>query len=139
MTEDTLHGVPALSTRRYEELAVGERFGPFVEPLAAGVADAVRGEIGVHVAGAGAPLGVLPLITLRVLRRALDGIVPGGVLVHQSFTVTGPLPASGDLEVGVSVTAQDRHPRGLQTTFCFALAHAGALAAVVEWTIRTPR
>jgi hypothetical protein len=117
---DTLAGVPALSQLRYAQLTPGETFGPFVEPLALTTSDA------------------LPLLTLRVLRRALDGIVPGGVLTRQRFVIHAELPATGDVEADVLVSAQHRAAAGLFTTFTFTLRHAGRLCAVVEWSILDP-
>jgi acyl dehydratase len=130
----SLEGVPVLSELRYAELSAGDRLGSFVEELAP-VSDQLRGAIGVVAEGEHAPGGVLPLVTLRVLRRALRGIPPGGVLVRQRFTVHAPLPAGASVRVAVRVSAQREAHNGLQTTFTFAVHQADDLAAVVEWTI----
>jgi hypothetical protein len=136
---DSLHDVPAISETRYEELSVGDRFGPFDESFTRSRSDLLRGPVGTVLPGDGAPPGMLPLVTLRVLRRALRGIIPGGILIHQRFTFHADLPAGADVAVDVRVSAQERRPSGTYTTFTFALAHEGVLAAVVEWTILAPK
>ncbi len=135
---DTLEGVPEFSTVRYAELSVGDRWGPFVEPLARSTSDSLRGAIGTQVEGETAPLGVLPLLTLRVLRRSLDGIIAGGVLARQTFTVVGELPVEGDVAIEMWVSGQQRRPSGLYTTFTFSFASEGHLSTVVEWMIIAP-
>jgi hypothetical protein len=130
--------VPLFSERRYEDLAVGDRFGPFADELDAVASDSLRGAVGAHAPGESAPLGVLPLLTLRALRRALDGIIPGGVLIRQSFTVVDRLPRVCQVAVDVAVTAQQRRPSGFYTTFAFTVARGDAVAAVVEWMILAP-
>jgi hypothetical protein len=134
----SVNDAPRFSDRSYEELSVGERWGPFTESLDQATSDGLRGAVGASAPGAHAPLGILPLLTLRVLRRALDGIIPGGVLIRQSFTVVDRLPAAGDIALDVAVTAQQRRPSGFYTTFAFTLAHAGSVAAIVEWMILAP-
>lgn len=130
--------VPELSDRRYEDLALGECFGPFAERLDLEHCDRLRGPVGVPRPGAGAPPGMLALVTLRVLRRALDGIIPGGVLVAQRFAIHATLPAGAELEVDVAVTGQDRRGERLDTTFTFVCRHRGVPAATVSWTIMAP-
>src|SRR4051794_10413380 len=122
---DTLDGVPLLSELAYEGLALGQRWGPFTEELHQETSDALRGEVGHAARGATAPLGVLPLLTLRVLRRALNGITPGGVLARQHFAALDALPAAGPVEVQVWISDQQRRPSGFYTTFAFALRSAG--------------
>lgn len=135
---DSLAGVPEISTVTYDRLAVGDRFGPFTEAFVQRTSDVLRGSVGTAVAGPDAPPGILPLVTLRVLRRALDGIVPGGVLTRQRFALHADMPAAAEVQVDVRVSDQARRPSGLYTTFTFALRHDEALAAVVEWTILAP-
>jgi hypothetical protein len=135
---DSLAGVPEISSTTYDRLAVGDRFGPFTESFAQRTSDVLRGPVGTLVEGASAPPGIRPLVTLRVLRRALDGIVPGGVLTRQRFVLHADLPAAADVEVEVRVSGQAQRPSGLYTTFTFALRHDDALVAVVEWTILAP-
>jgi len=135
---DSLAGVPEISSTSYDRLAVGDRFGPFEESFAQRTSDVLRGPVGATVAGAHAPPGILPLVTLRALRRALQGIVPGGVLTRQRFVIHADLPAGADVEIDVRVSDQAHRPSGLYTTFTFALRHDAALAAVVEWTILAP-
>lgn len=129
---------PEISDRHYEDLTVGQRFGPFIEQVPATDVNRLRGPVGEARPGSQAPLGVLPMITLRALRRALDGIIPGGVLISQRFTVHAELPAEVELEVAVAVSAQHRRGERLDTTFTFACRHHEQLAAVVEWTIMAP-
>ncbi len=117
---DTLAGVPALSSLRYEQLVPGDTFGPFAEALALPTSDA------------------LALVTLRVLRRALRGIIPGGVLTRQRFVIHADLPAAGEVQTDVLVSSQHDAAAGRFTTFVFALRHHGHLCAVVEWTILDP-
>lgn len=116
--------VPLLSQVEYGSLSVGDAWGPLTETLEPETGDALGD-------------GVLPLLTLRVLRRALGGILPGGVLVRQHFEVRATL-TPGDVVIDVRVTGQ-QHPRsGLYTTFTFALEQDGTLAAVVDWMILAP-
>jgi hypothetical protein len=134
-----LSDVPQFSELSYEQLSVGDRWGPFVESLDQDTSDGLRGAIGSSAPGDGAPLGVLPLITLRVLRRALRGLIPGGVLARQTFSVLHPLPAAGPVFVEVSVNAQQRRPSGFYTTFLFVLSHEELAHATVEWMILAPK
>lgn len=133
-----LRGVPEISDRRYEDLTVGERFGPFRERVPATDSARLRGPVGEPRPGSGAPLGILPLITLRALRRSLAGIIPGGVLISQRFTVHAELAAEVEIDVEVAISAQERRGDRLDTTFTFACRHENRLAAVVEWTIMAP-
>jgi hypothetical protein len=135
---DTLEGVPLFSDLRYEDLWLGQRWGPFVEPLEQATSDGLRGALAETSPGSEAPLGALPLLTLRALRRALGGIIPGGVLIRQTFSVVDRLPASCEVAIDVSITAQDRRPSGFYTTFSFTLSRGGTVAAVVEWMILAP-
>jgi len=135
---DSLAGIPEISSTTYDRLAVGDRFGPFTESFVQRTSDVLRGPVGTPIEGEHAPPGVLGLVTLRALRRALDGIVPGGVLTRQRFVLHADLPAAADVDIDVRVSDQARRPSGLYTTFTFALRHDDALAAVVEWTILAP-
>src|SRR6202012_3969500 len=98
----------------------------------------LRGAIGQSMPGVQAPLGVLPLVTLRALRRALDGIIPGGVLARQTFSVLQPLPAAADLQVEVAVSGQQQRSSGFYTTFAFTISAEGAVRAIAEWMIIAP-
>lgn len=133
-----LGDVPLYSSLSYEDLAVGDQWGPFVEALGRGTSDRLRGALGLQTPGEAAPLGVLPLLTLRALRRSLRGIIPGGVLFRQHFSAVDALPVEGEIEIAVWVSAQQRRPSGLYTTFAFALCHQGRTPALVEWTILAP-
>jgi hypothetical protein len=137
---DLLDDVPLLSDLRYEDLEPGQRWGPFLDELAQATSDALRAEVGDVVPGTAAPLGVLPLLTLRALRWATNGIIPGGILTRQHFAAIGALPAAGPVEVDVWISDQQHRPSGFYTTFAFTLrAGDGRTPAVVEWTILAPR
>lgn len=136
MTADTLDGVPLLSQSAYADLHVGLRLGPFREQLTAALSDGLRGELYGARPAAVAPGGVLPLVTLRVLRRALQGIPAGGVLLAQRFAIHAELPSDAAIDVDVRVAAQERRGGHLLTTFVFRVEHDGDLAAVVDWKIR---
>jgi len=138
---DDIADVPAISDARYADLAVGDRWGPFEDRLYADDAAALRGAIGSRSAGAGAraPLGVLPLLTLRALRRALGGIIPGGVLMGQRFALLESLPADAPTSTEVWVSRRRERPGApCLTTFTFAVAHEGRPKALVDWTILAP-
>jgi hypothetical protein len=136
---DDLTDVPAFSQARYADLAVGDRWGPFEDRLSAEDAAALRGAVGVATPGPRAPLGVLPLLTLRALRRALRGIIPGGVLMGQRFAVMEALPADATVSTEVWVSRRRARPGAPSlTTFTFAVAHDGRPKAMVDWTIRAP-
>ena len=134
----TIDDVPAITDRRYQDFTVGEHWGPFSDELDQGSSDALRGAVGAGRSGEAAPLGVLPMLTLRALRRALQGIVPGGVLIRQSFTVVDRLPSAGWVDVAVTLTAQQQRPSGFYSTFAFTLSHDDNVVAVVEWMILAP-
>ena len=136
MSADTLAGVPLLSRTTYADLHAGQRFGPFREQLTAELSAGLRGAPSASRPALLAPGGVLPLLTLRALRRALEGIPAGGVLLGQRFAVHADLPADAAVDVAVRVAVQEHRGGHLLTTFVFALHHDGDLAAVVEWTIR---
>ena len=135
---DTLAGVPLFSDLSYEDLWLGQRFGPFAEPIEQATSDGLRGALDASGPGSEAPLGILPLLTLRALRRALNGIIPGGVLIRQSFSVVERLPAACEVAIDVAIVGQDRRPSGFYTTFSFTLSRGGAVAAIVEWMILAP-
>jgi hypothetical protein len=131
--------VPLFSELSYQDLVIGQRFGPFTESLDQALSDELRGPIGTSTPGDFAPLGVLPLVTLRVLRRAMNGIVAGGVLARQTFSPLDVIPAGAELTADVWVTAQKQRRSGFYTTFTFVLSHDGLPRAVVEWMIIAPK
>lgn len=135
---DPFADVPLFSDQHYEDLSVGMHWGPFPENLEAATSDGLRGAVNTSIPGADAPLGILPLLTLRALRLALDGIIPGGVLIRQTFSVLNRLPAQCDIATDVTLTAQQRRPSGFYTTFAFGISHEGVVAATVEWMILAP-
>ena len=134
-----MHDVPALSGRAYEDLRLGDRWGPFTERLDRETSDRLRGALSAPAPGDTAPLGVLPLLTLRALRRALDGIIAGGVLIRQHFSLLEPIPADAEIATTVWVLALQQRPSGHYTTFGFSLEHDGRAKAHVEWMILAPQ
>lgn len=117
-----MDGVALLSTTKYEDLAMGDAWGPFAEAVLPEDVEQLGD-------------GVLALVTLRVLRRSLDGIPPGGVLTRQHFGIHGELRAGQDVMIDVRLNGQHHGRGGLSSTFTFALTQRGALVAVVTWTI----
>ena len=131
--------VPPISDARYADLAVGDRWGPFEDRLDADASGALRGALGSPSPVARAPLGVLPLLTLRALRRALGGIIPGGVLMGQRFALMESFPADARTSTEVWVSWRRERPGApCLTTFTFAVAHEGRPKAMVDWTILAP-
>jgi hypothetical protein len=133
-----MRAVPDISDRRYEDLALGERFGPFSERYERAQGDRLREAVGVRVPGGTAPLGLLPALTLRALRHSLGGIIPGGVLIRQRFSTHGEIAPAGVLEIEVIVSRREQRGGRLFTTFTFACRQEGAPVATVEWTILAP-
>lgn len=129
---------PLISSVRYEDLSVGQRWGPFTERLSEDTSDRLRGAMGTRTAGTAAPPGVLPVLSLRAMRRALRGIPAGGVLARQRFAAFGRLATEGEIAVDVRLVDQQRRPSGLYTTFIFAFSQDGSLAATAEWMILAP-
>jgi hypothetical protein len=134
-----MRDVPTLSARRYEQLRVGERWGPFTERLDRAASDRLRGALCAPSAGDAAPVGVLPLLTLRALRRALAGIVPGGVLIRQHLSLLEPIPSEALVSTTVWVLALQERPSGHYTTFAFTIEHDGRAKAHAEWVILAHR
>lgn len=135
---DSLRTVPEISDRRYEDLTLGEHFGPFSEPYEREHSDRLRDAVGRAVHGATAPLGLLPALTLRALRHSLHGIIPGGVLIRQRFSMHGAIAPAGELEIEVVVSRREQRGARLFTTFTFACRQGGVPVATVEWTILAP-
>lgn len=129
---------PVLSPLRYEEMSVGQRWGPFTEHLSQELCDGLRGEIGFAKPGSTAPPGVIPVISLWSMRRAFEGIIPGGVLARQRFSTWMPLTVEDPLEVDVQVVDQRRRRSGLYSTLLFTIRQNEGLAAIAEWTILAP-
>lgn len=129
---------PKLSSLTYEQMSVGQRWGPFTERLSQGLCDSLRGEIGTAATGVTAPPGVIPLVSLWTMRRAFGGIIPGGVLARQRFATWIPLTPQDPIEVDVEVVDQRRRRSGLYSTLLFTLRQNEGLAAIAEWTILAP-
>jgi hypothetical protein len=129
---------PLISEVRYEDLAVGQRWGPFTEALSVDTSDRLRGAVGTRAAGDAAPPGALPVVSLWALRRALWGIPAGGILVRQRFVTWIPLASEGEITVEVELVDHRHRRGGLYTTFLFAFSQHGNLTATAEWTILAP-
>ena len=124
---------------RYEELGVGRRFGPFEERLPRETSDRLRGAVGEASPGDLAPAGVVPLLFLKALRRALGGIPPGGILARQRFDFSSPLPADCTVEIEVWVGEQYERRGRLYTVFEFAVrGPGGETAATGTMVIAAP-
>lgn len=130
---------PALSSLSYEEMLVGQRWGPFTEQLSQGLCDRLRGEIGVTRSGSTAPPGVIPVISLWAMRRAFQGVIAGGILARQRFSTWIPLAVEEPLEVDVQLVDQRRRRSGMYSTLLFTIRQNHGLAAIAEWTILAPR
>lgn len=91
------HQAPLLSSIKFEDLVIGRRFGPFVERVSAAMADRLRGEIGVVAPGSLAGPGVFPVLFLKVLRRAMGGVLSETVLAKQEFEFHTPVPVDTDV------------------------------------------
>jgi hypothetical protein len=129
---------PTLSTLSYDEMSVGQRWGPFTEVVSKELCDRLRGEVGAETPGATAPPGVIPVISLWSMRRAFQGIIPGGVLARQRFSTWIPLTPEDPIEVDVQVVDQRRRRSGLYSTLLFTMTQNEGLAAIAEWTILAP-
>jgi hypothetical protein len=129
---------PTISSLTYEEMSVGQRWGPFTEQLGQKLCDQLRGAIGAETEGETAPPGVIPVISLWTMRRAFEGIIPGGVLARQRFSTWIPLTVGDPIDVDVQVVDQRSRRSGLYSTLLFTLRQNEGLAAIVEWTILAP-
>ncbi len=131
-------GAPELSSLSYDEMFVGQRWGPFTESLDRELCDQLRGEIGAETPGKTAPPGVIPVISLRSMRRAFEGIIPGGVLARQRFSTWIPLKIGEPIEIDLQVVDQRRRHSGLYSTLLFTMTQNEGLVAIAEWTILAP-
>jgi len=124
---------------RYEELETGRRFGPFEEALARETSDRLRGSVGEARPGTLAPAGVVPLLFLKALRRALGGIPPGGILARQRFDFLAPLPAECVVRTEVVVAEQYERRGRFYTVFEFTIRLPGdGTAATGTMVIAAP-
>lgn len=130
---------PTLSSLTYEEMSVGQRWGPFTEHLSQELCDRLRGAIGTETPGETAPPGVIPVVSLWSMRRAFEGIIPGGVLARQRFSTWIGLTVADPLEVDVQLVDQRRRLSGLYSTLLFTIRQNDGLAATAEWTILAPQ
>lgn len=98
---------PKLSAITFDDLSVGDRWGPFEERVDRELSDGLRGEVGAPAPGSLAPTGVYPALFLRAFRRAMGGIPPGGVLARAGVEVVAELAAEAD--VAITVRIADKH------------------------------
>ncbi|HEY4277944.1 MAG TPA: hypothetical protein VGM91_06985 [Conexibacter sp.] len=104
---DSVNDAPALSAITYDELALDERRGPFVESVTAELAGRLAGAIGTPTAVAVAPPAVFPVLFLRALRRAMGGIPNGGILAKEELEFHAPLAVGGEAHVTTWVGAKE--------------------------------
>lgn len=90
---------PALSNVHYDDLVVGERMGPYREPVPADMASRLGGPIGVAQPVEAVPPAVFPVLFLKALRRAMGGIPAGSVLAKQELEFHAELPVDGQVDI----------------------------------------
>ena len=76
------------------------------------MADSLRGEVGVSTPGRLAGPGVFPVLFLKVLRRAMGGVLSETVLAKQELEFHAPVAVNTDVScytwVGDKYTRRDR-------------------------------
>jgi hypothetical protein len=100
---------PALADIPYDDLVVGERMGPYVEPVSADMAGRLSGSIGEPAVVTAAPPAVFPVLFLKALRRAMGGIPAGSVLAKQELEFHGELTV--DSSVSITTWVGDKQVR----------------------------
>lgn len=105
MTSET----PALSGVTYDDLEVGRRFGPYQEPVPAQMAEQLAGAIGQPqaVSLALVPPAVYPILFLKALRHAMNGIPARSILAKQELEFHRELPVDSVVEVTTWVGAKE--------------------------------
>jgi hypothetical protein len=98
---------PALSNIPYDDLAVGERFGPYEETVTADLVAQLAGPIGGDTPVAFAPPAVYPVLFLRALRRAMGGIPAGSILAKQQLEFHREVPVGSPLRVSTWVGSKE--------------------------------
>jgi hypothetical protein len=91
------HMTDTLSNIAYDDLVVGDRKGPYVEPITADLAGRLAGPIGAPSDVALAPPAVYPVIFLKALRASMGGIPAGSVLAKQELRFGGPVPVGDEV------------------------------------------
>jgi hypothetical protein len=88
-----------LSDIHYDALVLGERRGPYIEHVSAGLAARLSADIGDVKPVSVAPPAVFPVMFLRALRHAMGGIPAGSVLARQELTFGEPVPVNTSLHI----------------------------------------
>jgi hypothetical protein len=88
-----------LSNILYDDVAIGERKGPYVERVTADLAARLSEEIGRPHPVRHAPPAVFPVLFLRAVRRSMGGIPAGSVLAKQEVELGEPVPVDSDLHI----------------------------------------
>jgi hypothetical protein len=98
-----------LSNVAYDDLRVGHRTGPYVEPVSADMAARLSGSIGERHAVTKVPPGVYAVLFLKALRRSMGGIPAGAVLAKQELEIHAEL--SVDCTVQITTWVGERYVR----------------------------
>jgi hypothetical protein len=98
---------PALSNIAYDDLVVGERMGPYREPVPRAMAEQLAGAIGRPQHVTAAPPAVFPILFLKALRRAMGGIPAGSILAKQELEFHGVLPLDSAASITTWVGAKE--------------------------------
>jgi hypothetical protein len=88
-----------LSNTPYDDLAVGERHGPYEFPVTTQLASQLAGSIGEPHDVSWAPPAVFPVLFLMALRQSLGGIPAGSILAKQQLEFQGRLPVDSKARV----------------------------------------
>ena len=98
---------PVLSHVAYDDLVVGERMGPYREPVPRDMAERLAGPIGDPRPVGATPPAVYPIIFLKALRRAMGGIPAGSILAKQELEFHGVLPVESAVNVTTWIGAKE--------------------------------
>lgn len=116
---------PALSGVLYDELEVGRRMGPYVESVSADMAARLSGEIGVGNPVSLAPPAVFPILFLKALRRAMNGIPANSILAKQELEFHGTLPVDSEVRMTTWVGGKEVRRERPFVTIEFDIRDAG--------------
>lgn len=88
-----------LSNIPYDDLAVGERHGPYEFPVSVELAANLAAGIGERQEVTSAPAAVFPVLFLMALRESMGGIPAGSILAKQQLEFHGRLPVDSTARV----------------------------------------